>query len=97
MNETLREQFVDSLLEIFEDGFQLRDVYDVLVKSLEYVADFDGWTHADRKEEVLKILAAVLDRTDSPGPDAIVDWIIEEGAEVAIDYLWDAAAGRFSF
>lgn len=96
-NEELRERFVKEVLEDFSDGLQLRDFVSVLAKTMEFLSEFDDLPGSDKKQEALLILAEVLDQTDIWGPDVIVDTALLLFAEVAIDYLYDAARGKFGF
>ena len=67
-----------------------------VAKTMEFVGNYD-WSGADKKAEALKILAEILQQTDSPGPDFLVDSFIQGAAEFGIDYLYDAFKGKFAF
>lgn len=93
--EERREKFVSELLDLYKDGIQGKDFMDALVKTMEYVGQYADFSGADKKAEVLAILQVVLDKTDSPGPDAITDRVVMWIAPQAIDYIVSAARGKF--
>lgn len=95
--DEVREKFVSEVLASLDDGFQISDLAKFLVKAMEYygtVADLSG---TEKKEEVLKIVALILDKTDSPGPDFVVDNLIKYFLPDIIDRLCDAAKGKLDF
>ena len=97
--EDFREFFIRDLLKLWreeEQPFYSRS-WDTVARTMQFVGNYKGWSGADKKAEVLEILSIVLDQTDSPGPDFIVDRFIQQAAEWGIDYLYKAFKGEFSF
>lgn len=92
------ENFVQHLLSLWKvtDIRPTKVVWDTVVQTMQFVATFP-WENGKKKEVALNIVKRVLDETDSPGWDLLVDhvvyWMVDEG----IDYLYDAWAGRFNF
>ena len=67
-----------SIKEIFEDGFEWRDIASLMKLSLEYVDNFFTMDGLDKKEAVLEIIDFVIDETDTPYlPDCITDPIFK--------------------
>lgn len=91
-----REKFIDSCLEFFNDetlsfGESLKSV---VTSAMEYVGGKD-WSGTNKKTEVLEIIGLVLEKTDSPGPDFVVDKAVMWGCEWAIDAIYEAFKGKF--
>jgi len=98
--EEKREFFVQDILNLWREQKDIpfyKKTWGTLAKSMQFVGNYKDWSGADKKAEVLKILDVVLAKTDSPGPDFLVDRFIAEAAEFGIDYLYDAFKGRFKF
>lgn len=95
-----REFFVTDILKTWKEDKASsfgKKAWGTVTKAMVFVGNYEGWAGADKKEEVLKILSLVLDKTDSPGPDFLVDPFLEAVAEYGIDYLYDAFKGKFAF
>lgn len=94
---TADEQMVNDILAQFNDGFQWSDVMSVVPKLMDYAESFMHLDGPAKKQKVLDLCQIVLDRTDGPGPDFLVDrgimWVLPN----VIDSLVDAAKGKFSF
>lgn len=98
--EEKREFFVEDTLKVWREHSDwpfAKKIWETVTRTMQFVGHYQDWEGADKKAEVLKILEGVLDKTDSPGPDFIVDWIIGEAAEFGVDYLYDAFKGKFAF
>lgn len=93
----LRDKFVTEALAKFDDGFQVTDLAEILVQSMQYYGTVKDLSGAEKKSEVLEIVSVILDKTDSPGPDFIVDNLIKYFLPDMIDKLCDAAKGRLDF
>lgn len=95
-----RDLLVTSLLNEWNENKEtpfFKKVWNSITKAMEFVGSYEGWSGADKKEEVLKILRVLLDKTDSAGPDFLVHPFIEMAAEWGIDSLYDAFKGKFAF
>lgn len=97
--EEKREFFVNGVLKTWRetDAPFGKKAWDTVTKAMVFVGNYKDWAGADKKAEVLQILSLVLDKTDAPGPDFIVDRFIEWAAEYGIDYLYEAYKGKFEF
>lgn len=98
--EEKRELFVIDVLKVWQeqkDESFYKRAWGTVTLAMQFVGNYEGWTGADKKQEVLEILKVVLEKTDSPGPDFLVDRFIAEAAEFGIDYLYDAFKGKFAF
>ncbi len=97
--EEKREFFIADVLKLWEKDETpfYKKAWGTVTQAMQFVGNYKDWSNADKKVEVLKILEVVLDKTDSPGPDFIVDRFIQEAAEFGIDYLYDAFKGKFAF
>ncbi|NGX43870.1 MAG: hypothetical protein K1060chlam3_00026 [Candidatus Anoxychlamydiales bacterium] len=77
-----------SIKEIFEDGFQWRDLASLMKLSLEYVNNFFTMDGLDKKEAVLNIIDFVIDETDTPYlPDCITDPIFKALASSFVNII----------
>ena len=94
--EEKREAFVAGLLEKYKDGLSLSDIWPTAVAAMAYVGDLEGWSGLDKKEEVLAILKEVLDQTDGPSWDAVVDPLAMVLLSQGIDWIVEAAKGRLN-
>ena len=94
-----REFFITDVIKLWKETEEpfYKKAWGTVTKAMQFVGNYEGWSGADKKAEVLKILGVVLDKTDSPGPDFVVDRFIAEAAEFGIDYLYDAYKGKFAF
>jgi len=99
MNPT--EAFVTNLLAIWnapenKDIHFGKKAWDSLSRAMVFAGQTD-LAGADKKQLVLDILALLLEKTDSPGPDFIVDAFFKQVADYGIDALYDAFKGKFNF
>ena len=77
-----------SIKEIFEDGFQWRDIASLMKLSLEYADNFFTMDGLDKKETVLNIIDFVIDETDTPYlPDCITDPIFKALANSFVNII----------
>lgn len=100
--EENREVFVTELLTVWRKQTEANEpfgkkAWGVVTRAMNFVGNYKEWVGADKKREVLEILSLVLEKTDAPGPDFIVDLFIEWAAEWAIDALYGAFKGEFTF
>lgn len=91
--------FVDQLLatwnEANEEPFG-KKAWKTITSAMVFAGKTD-LAKTDKKQLVLDLLGMVLDRTDSPGPDLIVDSFIKMAADHGIDALYSAFKGEFNF
>lgn len=100
--EEKREFLIVNMLKVWNDPENEavpigKKVVDSLTKIMVFVGNYKDFTGADKKEEALAILELLLKKTDSPGPDFVVDAAILWIAEAVIDALYDAFKGEFDF
>ena len=97
--EEKRDFFVEKLLTTWKDSEEtfFKKLWTSVTAAMQFVGHYQGWAGTDKKAEVLLILAVLLEKTDSPGPDWLVDKFIEEAAEFGIDALYNAFKGKFNF
>jgi len=91
------EEAVDKIVGLFDDGFQLQDVWDAIPAAMELAEGVGGMDGAQKKERVLKIVDKLLDKVNLPGWDWLTKKAIMWFVPGVIDKLVDAAKGRFSF
>lgn len=92
------DEMSQSVLALFEDGFQFSDLFEVVPKIMEIVALVKGTTGEEKKHLAIMLGNHVIDKTDFPWiPDAIVDPICKKLLPGAIQMAWDAAGGKFAF
>jgi len=84
---------VSEVAESLEDGFQITDIALLLRAAVECAETFSDLSGAAKKELALEFVKAVLRRTDGPGPDMLIDPIVEAVTPPLIDLLVDAAKG----
>ena len=101
-NKEKREFLVVDLIKVwvaseFDEIPVGKKLADSLTKIMVFVGGYKDFAGADKKEETLAILELLLEGTDSPGPDFVVDAAIMWIAEHVIDALYDAFKGKFNF
>jgi len=80
--------------EIFADGFQWSDVFKVVPAVMEIVEQVEGMSGPEKKETVVEIVNYVIDTTDAPGPDMIIDPILKKAVPFLIELVINAASGN---
>jgi len=97
--EEKREFLVEELVKVWKDSEEPvgKKLMGSLTRIMVFVGNYADFAGADKKEETLAILELLLEETDSPGPDFVVDKAILWAAEAAIDALYDAFKGKFDF
>ena len=84
---------VAEVVASLEDGFQLDDIALVLKTAVECAEVFTDHTGPGKRELAIQFVKEVLRKTDGPGPDMLVDPIIEIVIPPLIDLLVDATRG----
>lgn len=97
--EEKRHFFVKEMIALYNDTSKpaQQKIWEVTTSAMEFVTHYEGWSGANKKQEVVEILREFLAQTDQPGPDFVVDKAILWMAEYGIDYLYDAFKGKFDF
>lgn len=93
------EAFVTALLQIWQEKSEepfLKKAWDSITRAMVFAGGTD-LAKTDKKALVLDIIKTVLEKTDSPGPDFIVDKFLTEVASYGIDALYDSFKGKFAF
>ena len=84
---------VAEVVASLEDGFQLSDIALMLKTAVECAEAFSDHTGPGKRELAIQFCKEVLRKTDGPGPDMLVDPIIEIVIPPLIDLLVDATNG----
>lgn len=84
-------QYANDIKATFNDGFQLTDIFVVISKAVDIVKEFQDFPEAERKSLAIMIVDKVIDETDGPGPDAIIDPILKAVVPFVIDMVADFA------
>jgi hypothetical protein len=79
--------------EALSDGFHLRDLAVVLREAIELADRFGNMTGSGKRELAISFVKEVVARTDGPGPDLLLDPILEAIAPALIDLLVAATKG----
>jgi len=92
-----RDRFLSRLeivAEALSDGFNLRDLALVLQESVELAEQISELTSAGKRELAISFVKEVVRRTDGPGPDLLLDPILEAIAPALIDLIISASKGQ---
>ncbi len=97
--EELREDMINGILQVWDlsDDPWGQKFWGSVTKLMTFAGTLKSYSNAEKKQEVLTLLKILLDRTDSPGPDFVVDSFILWAVEFGIDALYDASKGRHDF
>jgi hypothetical protein len=74
-----------------------KKLWEALKTIMEFVGSYPGFAGADKRRLALDTFHEVLQQTNSPGPDFVVDPAILWAMEYGVDYLYDAFKGKFDF
>ena len=85
---------IDELAEILKDGLDLSDLAVCIKSAVECAELIDGQSGPAKREIAISFIKGVLHKTDGPGPDILIDPIIEAVAPAIIDLVVDAAKGK---
>jgi len=91
------EEAVDQIAELFDDGFQAKDIWDAVPMAMQLVGSFAGLTNPEKKERVIKIIDILLDKVDLPGWDWLSKKAIMWGVGYAIDSFYKTGQGEYTF
>ena len=84
---------VAEVVASLEDGFQLHDISLVLRAAVECAEVFSDHSGPGKRELAIQFVKEVLRKTDGPGPDMLLDPIIESVVPPLIDLMVDATKG----
>ena len=85
---------VDEVSARLEDGLQLSDLAYCLKAAIECSELMIDQTGPAKREIAIQFIKEVLRRTDGPGPDILIDPIIEAVVPPLIDLVVDATKGK---
>lgn len=71
----------------FDDGFQLSDIVLVTERAVELAEGFENMPGAEKKELAKSVIYKVIDETDGPGPDFLIDPILKLVVSFTIDKI----------
>lgn len=92
------EKMAAGVIELFDDGFQFSDIFQIVPKVMEIVGMVKDTTGPERKELAIMLGEYIIDKTDFPWlPDSIVDPICKKLLPGAVQMAWDAAEQKFNF
>lgn len=91
------EEAVDKIAELFDDGFQAKDIWDAIPMSMQLVGSFSGLTNPEKRERVIKIVDLLLDKIDLPGWDWLTKKAIMWGVGYSIDSFYKTGQGKYTF
>ena len=84
---------LEIVAEALSDGFHLRDLAVVLREAIELAERFGNMTGSGKRELAISFVKEVVARTDGPGPDLLLDPILEAIAPALVDLLVTATKG----
>ena len=76
------------------DGFQLSDLAIVLREGIELADQFIDMSGSGKREIAVAFCREVVKRTDGPGPDVLLDPILEAILPALIDLVIEATRGK---
>lgn len=84
----------EEIKKVFADGFQWTDLFKVVPMAMEIVEQVQGMSGEEKKATAVQIINHVIDTTDMPGPDTILDPILKKAAPFVIELVIDASSGK---
>lgn len=88
------KKYADQVVAEFADGFQWTDLFKVVPMVMEIVEKVGGASGEEKKATALAIINYVVDSTDLPGPDALLDPILKKAAPFVIELVISASKGK---
>lgn len=88
------KRYADQVVAEFADGFQWHDIFKVVPMVMEIVEKVQGASGEEKKATALEIINYVIDTTDAPGPDAILDPILKKAAPFVVELIISASKGQ---
>lgn len=90
------KKHAEEVVKLFEDGFQWTDLFQIVPMVMEIVEKVEGASGEEKKATALEIINYVIDATDMPGPDSILDPILKKAAPYVIELVINASKGNIS-
>ena len=85
---------VGEVADQLEDGLQISDLAFCVKSAVECAELLTNYSGPAKREVAIQFIKEVLRITDGPGPDILIDPIIEAVAPAIIDLVVDAAKGK---
>ena len=85
---------LEIVAEALSDGFHLRDLAVVLREAVELAERIGDLSGTEKRDLAVSFVREVVKRTDGPGPDLLLDPILEAIAPALIDLLVTASNGE---
>lgn len=85
---------IDEVASKLRDGIDLSDLAYCIRTAVECAELIEGQSGAAKREIAISFVKGVLHKTDGPGPDILIDPIIEAVAPPLIDLVVEAAKGK---
>ena len=85
---------LEIVAEVLRDGFHLRDLAVVLREAVELAERIGDLSGTEKRDLAVSFVREVVKRTDGPGPDLLLDPILEAIAPALIDLLVPASNGE---
>ena len=85
---------LEIVAEVLRDGFHLRDLAVVLREAVELAERIGDLSGTEKRDLAVSFVREVVKRTDGPGPDLLLDPILEAIAPALIDLLVTASNGE---
>ena len=85
---------VGEVADQLEDGLQISDLAFCVKSAVECAELLVSYSGPAKREVAIQFIKEVLRLTDGPGPDILIDPIIEAVAPAIIDLVVDAAKGK---
>jgi hypothetical protein len=91
------EECAEEIVALFDDGFQLTDLFEIIPKIMEIVEAVEEMTGAEKEEAAGVILDFVVDKTDTPWlPDNLTDPFLKKGFRALFPIIAKATKGEFA-
>lgn len=98
MAEWTKEQvaeFAKEAMAVFDDGFQISDLFEVVPLVMNVVKDLSETTGPEKFALAVLLGEYIIDETDTPWvPDPVTDPILKKLLPGAIQMAWDFYAGK---
>ena len=85
---------LEIVAEVLRDGFHLRDLAVVLREAVELAERIGDLSGTEKRDLAVSFVREVVKRTDGPGPDLLLDPILEAIAPALIELLVTASNGE---
>jgi len=94
--EAQLQEHADKMVEVFKDGFQIADLFEIVPKLMEIVDTVEGMSGPEKALSVEALIDIVLKKTDTPYlPDGWTDGILASAFKKLIPVIAKATKGEF--